>query len=395
MDIPALQNGRADVIVVGLGAMGSASLYQVAKRGGRVIGIDRYRPPHMYGSSHGDTRITRQAIGEGSAYTPLVLRSHEIWRELEAATGESLLQVTGGLVLGNTSGKAQHHGRPDFLERTIGVARQFGIEHEVLSAPEISQRFPPFQLNGAEVGYFEPGAGYVYPEHCIDAQLQQAQQFGAEVRTDEVVLEVSATAGGVRVVTNKKTYEAGQVIVSAGPWLPRLLGEPFASLLKVYRQVLYWFEPERPEEFSSDCFPIFIWMHGDGDEDYFYGFPTAPGSQGVKVASEQYAHTTSPNTVDRNVTDVEVNGMFTGHVRDRLPGLSSHCLKTTGCLYTVTPDSNFIIDRHPDNERILVASPCSGHGFKHSAAIGEGLAELALTGRSRFDLSPFSLQRFI
>jgi sarcosine oxidase len=248
---------------------------------------------------------------------------------------------------------------------------------------------------GGEVGYFEPGAGYVYPERCIATQLQQAEQFGAEVRTDELVTEVSSTKGGVRVVTDKTTYEAGQVIITAGPWLSRLLGEPFTSLLRAYRQVLYWFEPERPAEFSNELCPIFIWMYGEGNEDYFYGFPTDPGSPGVKVATEQYVETTTPDGMSRTVASSEINAMHARHVAGRLRGVTSRCLKSAACLYTVTPDSDFIIDQHPDHERILVASPCSGHGFKHSAAIGEGLAELALQTKSQCDLSAFSLQRFV
>lgn len=384
----------ADIIVVGLGAMGSASLYQLARRGAKVLGIDQYHPPHQCGSSHGETRITRLAIGEGAIYTPLVLRSHEIWHELETATGQTLLRVTGGLTLASKPGLSQHHGKGDFLRRVITVAEQFGIQHEVLTADQISQLFPQLNLRGTEVGYYEPGAGYVMPECCISAQLLEAKRLGADYHTGETVLTCTPGVNGVRVETDRNVYEAEQVIVTAGPWLPRLLGGSYFSLLKVYRQVLYWFETSQPELFAPGRFPIVIWMHGTGDEDYLYAFPTPEGSMGVKVASESYGEDTSPSTVNRTVDESEIREMFEKHVQDRLNSITPRCVKASTCLYTVTPDADFIIDRHPNSERVIVASPCSGHGFKHSAAIGQGIAELVMDGESRFDLEPFSLQRF-
>ena len=174
-----MTSSHFDTIVVGLGAIGSACLYQLAKRGQRVLGVDRYHPPHSYGSSHGETRITRQAIGEGEAYVPLVLRSHQIWRALEAETGLSLLETCGALILGDPDGAACHHGKTDFIRRTILAAERFGIAHEVLDAAAIQDRFPQFQLTGRETAYFEPGGGYVHPERCIEAQLAMARRHGA------------------------------------------------------------------------------------------------------------------------------------------------------------------------------------------------------------------------
>ena len=196
----------ADVIVVGLGAMGSASLYQLSSRGARVVGIDRYVPPHVHGSSHGETRITRQAIGEGAAYVPLVLRSHQIWRELEAQTGESLLLACGGLILSGEVGEALHHGKPQFLQRTLQAARQFGIVHEVLTPAQIEERFPQFTLTGNETGYFEPGAGLVYPERCVQVQHEQARRLGAQIQTGETVRRIVSKADGVEVETDQARY---------------------------------------------------------------------------------------------------------------------------------------------------------------------------------------------
>jgi sarcosine oxidase len=382
----------ADVIVVGLGAMGSATLYQLARRGARVIGIDRFHPPHDRGSSHGESRITRQAIGEGEEYVPFVLRSHEIWRELEAETGEALLFQIGGLLMTRESGSARHHGQPDFVGQTIAAARRFGIAHEVLRAPEIRRRFSPFRLVGDEIGYYEPGAGYVRPERCIAAQLDRARAHGAVTRTGEVVLRLVPRANDVEVVTDRETYTAARAIVTAGPWLPTLLGGPFAKFLGVYRQVLHWFACDDPAAFAPGAFPIFIWIHGAVATDHFYGFPLV--ADGVKLAREQFVETTGPDSVSGEVSAAEIADMYATHIRGRLAGISERCLRAETCLYTVTPDSRFVIDRHPESDRIIVASPCSGHGFKHSAAIGEALAELAMTGQSRLDLTPFALARY-
>jgi sarcosine oxidase len=381
----------ADVVVVGLGAMGSASLYQLARRGARVIGVDRFHPPHDRGSSHGETRITRQAIGEGEEYVPFVLRSHEIWRELEAETCEALLFQVGGLLMTRESGGARHHGQGDFVGRSIAAARRFGIAHEILRAPEIQHRFPPFRLVGDEIGYYEPGAGYVRPERCVAAQLDRARAHGAELRTSEIVLRLEPRAGDVTVVTDRARYSAARVIVTAGAWVPALLGGELATLLSVYRQVLHWFACDEPQVFAPGVFPIFIWIHGAVGTDHFYGFPLV--GDGVKLAREQFVETTDPDRVAREVSPAEAADMYATHIRGRLAGVSDRCLRSETCLYTATPDSRFVIDRHPESDRIIVASPCSGHGFKHSAAIGEALAEFALAGQSRLDLGPFSLAR--
>lgn len=382
----------ADVIVVGLGAMGSASLYQLARRGARAIGIDRFAPPHDRGSSHGESRITRQAIGEGEEYVPFALRSHEIWRELEADAGEALLFQVGGLMLARESGSARHHGQGDFVARTIDAARHCQIAHEVLRAGQMQERFPQLRLVGDEIGYYEPGAGFLRPERCVAVQLDRARALGATAHTGETVMRIVPRSGAVDVVTDRETYTADRVVVAAGAWAPALVGDRLAKLLTVYRQVLYWFAPEDPAAFTPGAFPIFIWIHGAGATDYFYGFPLV--TEGVKIASEQFAETTDPDRVPRDVSPAEIAGMYATHIRGRLAGVTDRCVRAETCLYTVTPDSRFIIDRHPDSERIVVASPCSGHGFKHSAAIGEALAELVLTGKSRLDLAPFSLARF-
>ena len=386
---------RADILVIGLGAMGSAALYQLAKRGIKAVGVDRFAPPHMMGSSHGETRITRQAVGEGRDYVPLVLDTHRIWRELEADTSDKLLNPCGVLVMAPGVGETSHHGKPDFVARSIAAARDFGIAHEVIDGREVADRFPQFlNLQGNEKAYYEPGGGYVLPERCVKAQLTRAAQLGAVIRTGVEVLSIAQTGSVVRVETSSGSFEADQVVVSAGGWNAHLLGAPFDRVLTVKRQVLHWYELEDTSAYRANA-PVFIWMHGATDVDYLYGFPPLPGDRSLKVATEQYETSTTADTVDRTVDPAESAKMYRDHVKGRLAGATPRVARTAACLYTVTPDRGFIIDRHPDQDRVFVVSACSGHGFKHSAGIGNVVAQMMADGRSSIDLTPFSLSRFL
>lgn len=384
---------HADFLVIGLGAMGSAVLYQLAKRGAKVVGIDRYAPPHAHGSSHGETRITRRAVGEGRSYVPLVMDAHRIWRELEAETGIPLLEESGVLIIAPGSGQSSHHGKPDFVARSIETAQEFGIAHEGLTGSEVAKRFPQFtNLQGNEKAYFEAGGGYVFPERCVAAQLQCAARLGAVIRTGVQALSISQAGSGVRVATTDGALEAGEVIVAAGGWAASLLGKPFDRLLTVNRQVLHWYALDSNEAYAGPT-PAFIWMHGATDVDYLYGFPPLPGENRIKVATEQYESTTTPDDVTWNVDPSESAEMYDLHVRGRLAGVTPNVAQASACLYTVTPDNGFIIDRHPLHDRIFVVSACSGHGFKHSAGIGNLVAKAMCTDDS-VDLSPFAVSRF-
>lgn len=383
-----------DVAVVGLGAMGAAALYQLAKRGVKAVGIDRFSPPHDRGSTHGETRITRQAIGEGEAYVPLALRSNEIWRELEAETGRRLLTQNGCLIVGTEQVAAAGVIRAGFLKRTRKAAEHYRIPHEILDAAEIRRRFPQFTPQEQESGYFEPGGGYLNPEGCVTAQLERAEALGAMVHRGTTVLSVQQEGHTVRIKTDRGDIVAGDIIVSAGAWAAGLLGAPFDQLFAPSRQVMHWF-PTAPANASHWAeSPVFIWSHGPNPNDFFYGFPSLPGSSAIKTAGEQYEHRTDPDHVERNIGATESRDMYDRHVAGRLGGLVPSAVKAVTCLYTITPDSNFVIDRHPDADRILVVSPCSGHGFKHSAAIGEAAAQVVTDGKGRIDLSAFSLARF-
>ena len=383
-----------DTIVLGLGAMGSAALYHLTMTGGRVLGLDRYSPPHAFGSTHGDTRITRLAIGEGAQYTPLALRSHELWRELEEETGKTLLTTNGGLIISSPARTSRTHVE-NFFENTLAAARKFGIAHEVLNADEIRRRFPLFKVADDEQGYLERDAGFVRPEACVGAHLTQAERRGAEIHRHENVLAFRGSATGVRVTTDRDTYTADTLIIAAGPWLPGLIGPELARIFTVYRQTLFWFAIDGPlTPFLAEHCPVFIWEVQRGRQA-IYGFPAVDGADGgIKIATEQYDGATSADAVGRDVTATEMRAMHAEYVAPYISGVAERCVRAVTCLYTVTPDFGFVIDRHPQCERIILVSPCSGHGFKHSPAIGEALAALSTGGAARFDLEPFALGRF-
>lgn len=384
---------RVRVAVVGLGAMGSALLYQLARRGIQAVGIDRFRPPHDRGSSHGDSRITREGMGEGPEYFPFAKASHRIWRELEAETGETLFTACGLLIVAPPRLTASHHGKPNFLGQSLEVAREAGIPHEVLDAAELARRFPHMAGAPGEVAYFEPGGGYLRPERCIAVQLARAEALGAEIRVGTSVTGLAETPDGIRIETEAGPIEADQAVVAAGAWAGPLLGPPFDRLCIVARQVFHWFALAEHGAIPEDA-PTFLRMHGHEGADYFYGFPPLPGERSIKVGTEQYDVSTSADACDREVDPQDGPTLYRDHLAGRLGGITDRIVRTETCLYTVTPDFGFIIDRHPAMERVTVVSACSGHGFKHSAGIGEAVAELLATGRSPVDLAPFRLSRF-
>jgi sarcosine oxidase len=381
-----------EVIVLGLGAVGSAATYQLARRGIATLGIDQFAPPHAQGSTHGETRITRQAIGEGAEYTPLAQRSHVLWREIEQECGAELLTVTGGLFISSAARCADVHVA-SFFANTLAAARRYGIRHEVLDAAQMRHRFPAFNVADTEQGYFEYEAGFLRPEACVAAQLALAQRHGALLHTGERVLELREEGGRCWVVSERARYSAGRVILAVGPWLPQLV-PGLERLFRVTRQITCWFEPRSSvEPFLPDRFPVFI-GEPQRAREAIYGFPALHGrSGGVKIASAQYGEATAAGSVRRHIGPEECTALHESAVASCFPLLSDRCIKAESCLYTVTADSGFVIDRCPPFKHVTLASACSGHGFKHSAALGEALAELASVGRSTLDLSPFRLSR--
>jgi sarcosine oxidase len=369
-----------DVIVLGLGAVGSAAVYQLRKRGAAVLGIDQFKPPHEFGSTHGDSRITRIACGEGLEYSALASRSHEIWRELERETGAELLTQNGLVVIAGEGHRAAEHGKQNFFEITVDAAKAAGVDHRVMSGPEAVQHYPVFRLTARDRVYHDKLGGFLRPEACVRTQLQLAERAGAILHYHEKVLDLQE-GELITVRTPSGSYRARRVIVSVGPWLPTLLPSMVQGRLRVTRQVMHWFpiraDYDRPEAFSPAHLPVFIWQLPAPQS--IYGFPCIDGpAQGVKIATEQYDVSADPEHVYRSVSADETRLMYETYVAPFFSGLSGDAVKSKVCLYTVAPDARFLIDTFGRRENIIVASPCSGHGFKHSAAIGEVVAQMAL-----------------
>jgi sarcosine oxidase len=379
----------ADIVVLGLGAMGSAALFQLAARGADVLGIDQFRPPHEFGSSHGETRVTRLGVAEGTALAPLVKRSHEIWKELEGRTGESLFGQVGFLAI---SSEPSQPGAADYVERTLAVARRSGTRHELIAPEEARRRYPWLNVADGDRVYFEPEGGYLRPERCVAAQLRLAAAAGARLVLDTRVEAIVPHAGHVEIRTGKGRILAGRVVVSAGAWAGRLLGPQVSGLLRPTREILHWYalEPSAPAGWGEA--PVYIWSYGHGVEEGFYGFPAFDGS--VKLAHGEKTRSVDPDAFDRSSEEEESRDFYARSIAGRLKGLRVDQSRRKTCLYTVSPDNGFIIDQWPQCERVLVVSPCSGHGFKHSAAIGEAVSQRLLDGASRIDLAAFGLARF-
>jgi sarcosine oxidase len=378
------------VIVLGLGAMGSATAQHLAERGHRVTGLDRFTPPHIYGSSHGQTRIIRQSYWEDPRYVPLLLRAYELWRRLEADTGESLLHLTGGLMIGPANG--------DLVARSTNSAEQFNLPHKVLSPREINRLYPMFTVKDNMAALWEDAAGFLYPEACVQQQLNQAHRAGADLHYNEPAIEWKPLeSGSILVRTAQRTYEADSLVITAGPWAPEVLST-LKPPLEVTRQVLYWFEPvANPELFQEGRFPIFL-MQPESMEPVLYGFPSVSNSGsthegGVKVALHGSHNICTPQTVVREILPEDERAIRQRLV-ETMPSLAGRLLRAETCLYTMTPDEHFLIDHHPDYPQVTIAAGFSGHGFKFSSVMGEILGDMATGRPPSFDLNLFSMRRF-
>ena len=372
-----------DAIVVGLGAMGSATLFHLARRGLRALGLEQFLASHTLGSSHGDSRIIRETYFEHPLYVPLVRRAHRLWRELEEASGQSLMKIAGGLMIGPPEGMV--------VAGTLRSAREHNLPHEILRSAELEKRFPLFRLEADTIAVLDPRAGHLDPEACNRAHLDGARAAGAETRFDEAVLEWSAEGNGVRVTTRGGVYAADRLVLAGGAW-NGVLARDLAMPLAIERQAVVWFEPhENGGDYSAARFPIYAYEFKPGT--ICYGFPRL--SRGVKASVMHDGETVvDPSSVRRTVSDAEVKSLRAA-LHPVLPALSEAPVRETAvCLFTNTPDHDFIIDFHPDHPQVLISSPCSGHGFKFASAIGELQAELVVTGASTFDLSPFRLDRW-
>jgi sarcosine oxidase len=369
------------IIVVGLGATGSAALLALARRGIKALGIDRWKPPHANGSTHGRSRIIRQSYYESPVYVPLVKRAWDLWQELAKESGKPLLRKTGALMLGPADGEL------------ISGARQSAVlhalPHEILTTSAIRKRFPQFTVPDATVGLFEENGGALDPEGCVTASLEQASRRGALLALDAEVTGWKEEGDGIVVTTSKGRALGAHLILAAGAWMPRLLQD--SSLpLSVERQVLWWFEPKKNAwRFRSKHCPVFLWEWDYGR--IIYGIPD--DDAGFKVAIHHEGRIVDPDKVDRVAQVNEalfLRRLLDGHIPDANGSLKEGAV----CLYTNTPDEDFIIGPHPTSSRVTIASPCSGHGFKFASAVGEVLAELVTTGQPTLDISAFSPRRF-
>jgi len=378
-----------DVIVIGLGGMGSAAAYRLAQRGLRVLGLERHSPAHDQGSSHGGSRITRQAYFEDPAYVPLLLRAAELWPEVEAASGRTIVHLTGGVMIGRADSRT--------VAGSLRSAQEWGLPHELLEAAQIRGRFPTMAPAPDEIALYEQGAGLVIPEESVVAHLALAARSGAELHFEEPVTSWVATGrDGVEVSTAAATYTAGQLVICPGAWAPELLadlGVPFG----VERQVQYWFRPSTDaDRFQADRHPIYIWEAGDGRQ--FYGFPsfadpTGGPADGVKVAFFRGGQACTPGTVDRKVSPAEIDQMRE-FVAPRMPDLPGTFLKAVTCMYTNTPDDHFLVGAPSGMRDITVLGGCSGHSFKFASVIGDAAADLVTQGTTGYPIDMFALDRF-
>lgn len=371
-----------DVAVIGLGAMGSAALYHLARRNIRAIGIDRFAPGHERGSSHGATRIIRLGYFEHPSYVPLLRRAYTLWRELEAASGRSLMTITGIAEIGREDS--------ELVQGTLASSRLHDLPHEVLPAPTLMQRYPAFRLPADFIGVVQPDGGYLEAEAAVQTHLDLARSAGAEIRHNQRVLAIEPQGSGVRIFLNAGTIEAGAAIIAAGPWMTTLLPDLPADL-QVTRQAVLWVEPKTPEIFLPDRFPVFMI---ETDHGIHYGFPSHRTS-GVKIAKHHHSdEVVDPETYNRQVT-TEDEKIVRDVISEYLPAANGKLLTAKTCLYTMSADEHFIVDRLPGFPQIVVASPCSGHGFKFAPVIGETLADLALSGETANDIDRFRLARFM
>lgn len=370
-----------DVIVLGLGGMGSAAAYHLATRGQRVLGLERFTPAHDRGSSHGGSRIIRQSYFEDPAYVPLLLRSYELWEKLKRDSGIDVYSVTGGLFMGPPESTT--------FSGSLRASEHWGLEHQVLTDREVHARFPAFDPPAGQMALFESMAGFARPEFTVQAHIDMAQKAGAELHFGETVTSWTDTGDGVVVTTDAGTHRASQLVVCPGAWAPEILSD-IGIPIRIERQVMYWIDPVAGAAPMDDG-PIYI--QETDQVEQIYGFPPIDGPDGgAKVAFFRKGDDCTPETIDRTVHPQETREMQS-RVARLLPGLSGPVLDTATCMYSTTPDENFVIARHPLHDNVSVACGFSGHGFKFVPVVGEILADLVVDGRTDHPIALFDPNR--
>ena len=376
-----------DVIVLGLGANGSSALYHLSKTNKKVAGIDRFAPPHSFGSSHGQSRIIRQAYYEDPVYVPFIKEAYRCWDEIERVSGKSLFLKTGGLMLGSSGA--------DVVTGSRLSAETHGIAYEELGYADLKKRFPAFKPTPDTIGILEKEAGILFPETCITTWLEQAEKNGATLHYNEKVLKIIPLKDRVEVLTSRGKYTAEKCILSAGAWMKELVSGISPELLlplTAARQPLYWFTNQNSRLQAGllpGRMPVYLWEYLP--KKMFYGFPDL--GEGIKVAYHHGGAPLLPDELTQDVSSYERDDMKA--IVDEYLNLDAVFHASAVCMYTNTPDGDFIIDHHPDYKNIILASPCSGHGFKFSSVTGRILSELAIGEKTTMDIAPFSLRRFI
>jgi sarcosine oxidase len=373
-----------DVIVLGLGGMGSAAVMHLAARGKHVLGLEQFTLAHDRGSSHGNTRMIRQAYYEDPAYVPLVLRAYELWTDLETDAAEQLFMRTGGLMVGRMES--------ELVQGSLRSAREHNLKHELLEANEIERRFPATAPRQNDVALFEEPAGILFPEACIREHVRRAQSKGADLRFQTEVQSWEATPIGVAVTTAAgERFEAEQLVICAGAWLAQVTSD-LNLPLRVERNVMHWFQPRvHPDVFTPAKLPVYI---VDRNQKFMlYGFPSLGGS-GLKAAFHHSEIYTTPQELDRNVSDSEVDAVRAA-LAEWMPAAAGKHVASVACMYTLTPDLHFLIGRHPHEANVWIAGGFSGHGFKFCSVVGEIITDLIIEGVSFHDIRLFDPARFM
>ena len=380
-----------DVIVLGAGGVGSAAMYHLARRGVRVLGIDSFRPPHSYGSSHGQTRVIRQAYFEHPDYVPLLQESYRLWRELEAHVGKQLFHQIGLIEIGPADGVV--------VPGVLRAAQEHGLAVESLTSAAIEQRWPGLKAGGGLTGVYEPTAGYLLVEDCVQAHLAAAQAAGATLLTETEVVEWAADDRGVRVRTKTGEFAAANLVLAAGSWAGSLWTGRLSDqsertqlfpTLTVHRKSLFWFATTSSNYDVAAGFPVYLFELPAG---VFYGFPQLDG-RSLKVAE----HTGGQVVVDplavNRLVDADEQRRLEEFLAAHLPNVSTRVTHHAVCLYTMSPDEHFLVDRHPESANVVFAAGLSGHGFKFTPVLGQVLADLALDGDTSLPVQFLSLERF-
>jgi sarcosine oxidase len=370
-----------DVAVVGLGVMGAATAYECAARGARVVAVEQFTPPHAFGSSHGRTRIIREAYFEHPLYVPLVRRAYERWLRLERDAQRPLLVRTGGVMVGPADGA--------LVRGSLRSAREHEVAHELIDGERLPDRFAGLRAVAGHVAVFERNAGLLLAEACVAALLDGARAYGAALRSGTRVLGWDAGDGGVSIRTAASTLRARAVVIAAGAWLPELLGEATPPV-RIERQVFHWYAARRgAARFTADALPVGIYEY----EPARYVATFSDVGDGVKIGIHHEGEETTPQTIDRTPRPADEHAARP--LLERFLADAAWALRDAAvCMYTNTPDDHFIVDAQPATPRAVIVSACSGHGFKFAPAIGELAADLALEGGSARDIAAFSLARF-